>query len=272
MKHRIALVLASVGLTAALVAAAPDRPGFAEAEPELRLFDIRDMASSLYQHGDGTGSTLMMTTGAALSLRVMPVAEGVFAVQGDSDALDALDNVLQGLREMTDGRYQVELVASAFNATEAPTMGESLPASGRAMTRIQHIVQRRTETDLQSLESTSYIRTWQPIVSEQTVGYEGQIESIDHGLNASVTVGASDERERVAVTVTGEYSHATITQVEQPVLSSQAQLTYGLPHVAMRSIAATLSVQPGVPTVISIVDGFTSGEVIAIAVRVVPME
>ena len=103
----------------------------------------------------------------------------------------------------------------------------------------QLIVNDDEEGEIQIVRTETYIRGYQPVVSNNAVGYQPMIESIESGLYFETQV-ESREDGRVLIGVEGQLSTAEV--VEQTLRLGEAILPVGLPLESSREIEAEVTI------------------------------
>lgn len=237
------------------------------AEPTVKLVDARDLVSVLPPARGGNPmapvTDLVMGMGRSLELRTEPLADGVFAVTGEAAPQEQFIALLEQVRELYRGQYEVEI--ACYPAAAAPEIGAPAKFDTPSM-RVRQAVSRRQETSIEASRSILYIAKWQPVVADNSVGYDAQTEHVSAGLMVKVLVGAGPDRGgTVDVRLRGEVSEVEIKELSVPLMGeAKGGLPIQLPTVTRRTINADGRIGPE-PRVIGVVPGLKEGEVLVIA-------
>ncbi len=209
-----------------------------------------------------------------LDLNVNPVGRGIVLVMGSDEGQDQLEKMLGQVRDLYAEKYSVEIVAVSFPANQAPAIGSAL-SGGKVLLRSVQTVPRRTESPVVATEETRFIEGWQPIVADNSVGYQPIPGSVLRGLTCAVVVGAGPETTggkagaAVQISLRGMVSDASVTEklVEIAIPGGKTALPIGLPTVKVRSInGQALATEQ--PTVLTVVPGFDGDSVIVLGAAV----
>jgi len=297
----------------ALTAAAPAQ------DPVLRIYDTRDLAAVLPASAQGgvisivprlegdlsnpsgivrlsltpqlNGSTTQSASSAdvvvsrlcdQLQLQKESLIDGVYIVTGEAGQHEQLVKLLEDVRSLYQGAYDLELFIYPMAAAQAPGLGA--PADSQAVTlRARQVIARRVESRLDFTEELTYIRDWQPVVGNDSVGYDPDPATVTRGLRLTVTAGAVDREPAtpgagsspaasnpaapaVPLRLRGEWIDAVIER-QSALLApvSGGELELGLPHTTTRTIESDLRLPLGQPSVLAVIPGAKPGEVIVIA-------
>ncbi len=221
-----------------------------------------------------------------LSLQREPLVEGVYLITGEAEQHEQFVKLLEDVRSLYQGAYELEIFAYPASAAQAPALGASAESTGVTL-RSRQVIGRRVESHIAMTEEISYVRDWQPVVGNSSVGYDPEPGTATKGLRLAVTAGAVERaggssapgggRARpapdsasseavVTLRVRGEYMDVQIEKQSSPLgpLSGGA-LELGLPHTITRTIESDMRLPLGQPSVLAVVAGAKPGEVLVIA-------
>lgn len=244
------------------------------AEPVVTLVDARDLVSVLPPSRGGNPmapvTDLVLGIGRSLELRAEPLADGVFTLIGEQAQQGQFVELLERVRELYRGQYEVEI--ACYTATQPPEIGSSAKFDAASI-RVRQAVSRRQETQIEAARTILYIAKWQPVVADNSVGYDAQTERISAGLQVKVLVGAGPDRgDTVDLRLRGEVSEVEMKELTVPLMGEGkgGGLPIQLPTMTMRTINADGRIGP-TPTVIGVVPGLKQGEVLVIAAAARPV-
>lgn len=238
--------------------------------PLVKLYDLSALGASLTPAGGPPGRAETQLIGAlsnAFSLQVSPIGASMFLVTAMPEEHDKIAAILLQIRESTTERFTVELVTLSLPSDKAPPVGTTLKYASGTGTRIDHVVQQRTAAAFESLRSQTYIAEWQPVVGNESVGYQPLSKPVTSGVETRIFVGGADAQ-GVDIRIEGQISQAEITHAELPLAQGGAKLTIGLPQRDQRSVSADAHLRFGEPTVVSVCTGFDSASVLVTILKV----
>lgn len=248
---------------AASMAGSPARP--AVLEPVVQLVDARDLVSAMpSSRGNPVTavSEIVMGVSDALHLRAVPLSDGIYTVTGEPETHAQFGALLNQVRDLYNGQYEVEL--ACYPAAAPPEIGSVAKVEGASM-RVRQAVSRRQECRVESSRSVAYIAKWQPVVADNSVGYDAQTERASAGLMVTILVGAGPDTGGVVdIRVRGEISEIELRELTVPLMGDKGGLPVQLPTTNMRSINADGRIGAEA-RVIGVVPGFRPGEVMVIA-------
>jgi len=249
------------------------RAGF-PADREVRVYDLRPLVDHL-QGGTSqdasdemrshraveTVTRLAMLTG----MQAQALSDGVFAVAGDAGAHAQFEKTLLSLRAEESGRYQISLRVVEIPDDDARyTVGAGLPADAKpqALYSTHHAIRPMSSESFEIMVRESYIAKWQPVVSDQSVGYEAEIDAAMTGFMGRIHVG-SVGGDGGRLYLKGVLMESTVSILKETLLGDRG-LTIGLPSVTTRSFSSEVRVPLGRPTIVSLLDGFDGSGRLAI--------
>lgn len=220
---------------------------------------------------------LVQKLAGPLDLMTSSVSPGVVLVVGSEAGQAKLEELLGKVRDLYRESFEVEVLAVAFPANQAPALGAEL-SGGKILMRSHQAVALRTPTAVVSTEEIQYIAGWQPIVADNSVGYQLIPASVSNGIRCVVIVGAEEAAAGAKpggtpIRIQGTVSVASMTEknFEVTVPSGKTVLTIGLPRVQERTIDSSATVgtrgEAG-PTVIAVINGFEQDQLIVIGANV----
>lgn len=258
-----------------------------QAEQIVRLYDLAELgeAPQILSQFTPPGQTpaqplvrqsaiaaeLIFASGNLLGLRAQAISETMFLVSGSEEQHARLSALLEQVRTASSKRYRVELVSLTVDNAATPPVGATLESYNAPGVRIDHVVQDRTGVEFRAVKELSYIGEWQPVVSNDAVGYQPMTKTVSSGLTAAVSVGGGDN-EGVDVRVEGEISRATVSETQLPLAEGGGKLSIGLPTRDQRSVRSSMRVPLAQPTVVSVSSGFDDGKTLIVVVRVQPVK
>ncbi len=280
------------------------------ADPVLRVYDTRDLAAVLPSGSgggtitivprletDGSGSTLqrltlgvqhsdegLVTASPAdlvvtrlceqLQLQKESLGDGVYLVTGEADQHVQFVKLIEDVRSLYQGAYELELFTYPVAAAQAPALGAA-PDSQSVTLRTRQVIARRVESRIDLTEELTYIRDWQPVVGNDSVGYDPDPDVVTRGLRLAVTAGAVNDAPegrgsagsgRIPLRLRGEWIDATVERQSSPLAPlSGGNLELGLPRITKRTIESDLRVPLGQAVVLAVVPGTKAGESVVIA-------
>ncbi|MCC6678762.1 MAG: hypothetical protein IT436_16645 [Phycisphaerales bacterium] len=265
-------------LTASLISLSASAPMHLAAderrEPTVKLIDARDLVSVLPPARGGNPMApvmdLVMGMGRSLELRTEPLADGVFAVTGEEEPQSRFIALLEQVRDLYRGQYEVEL--ACYAATSPAEIGSPAKIDSASI-RVRQAVSRRQECRVEASRTILYIAKWQPVVADNSVGYDAQTERASAGLMVTILVGAGPDAPdgSIDMRVRGEISDVQLREFSVPLMGEgKGGLPIQLPTTNLRSINADSRIGAQ-PRVIGVVPGFKEGEVLIIAASARPV-
>ena len=255
--------------------ASANRAGFTQ-ERELRVYDLRLLVDHLQGTASRDASDEMRSHRAAetvarlamlTGMQAQALSDGVFAVAGDAGAHAQFEKTLASLRADDAGRYQVSLRVVEIPEDDGRyTVGAGLPTDTnlRALYSTSHAIRPKSSASFEVVVRESYIAKWQPVVSDQSVGYEAEIETALTGFMGRVSIG-SIGGDGGRLHLSGVLMDSTVNTMKETLLGDRG-LTIGLPSVTTRSFSSETRVPVGRPTIVSLIDGLAgSGRLAVIA-------
>lgn len=251
-------------------------------EPMVTLVDARDLvavmpATAVMDSRGGVDrrnpltqvTDLVLGLGRSLELRAEPLADGVFTVIGEEGAQSEFISLLEQVRKLYRGQYEVEI--ACYSAAAPPEIGTAAKLDSASI-RVRQAVSRRQETRIEAARTILYIAKWQPVVADNSVAYDAQTERMTAGLQVRILVGAGpDLGDSVDVRIRGEVSDVSMKELTVPLLGDGKNgLPVQLPTLTMRTINADGRIGRE-PRVIGVVPGLKEGEVLVIAASARPM-
>ncbi len=227
----------------------------------VTVLDTRDLAEIFGDQIDRTMNSLCAMVGAGCA----SLADGVYAVGATPGQAEAIHEVLDGMRELHDNRYDTELVMIGMTGLDLPNIGSSLTLTGDAAARVRHSIREGASVGFDASTTINYIADLQPVVSDSAVGYAPGIEQVLSGLQAEVSI--SSTLGGIELSLRGSVTDVSVADVNLNLLGGDSLLLQ-VPTVSSRSIAGSQKLQFGELTVVSVLSGFEPGESIVIAVRV----
>lgn len=290
-------------------------------EPVLRVYDTRDLAAALpsgnpspgiltilprFESSGPDGGLLRLgVSGPApskdaaavspadlvvsrlceqLSLQKEALVEGVYLITGEDAQHEQFVKLLEDVRSLYQGAYELEILVYPAPAAQAPAIGSD--AEPQSVTiRTRQVIGRRVESRIAVTEEISYIRDWQPVVGNESVGYDPDPGTVTKGLRLIVTAGgvehAAPEPARrtgrpaseadapqsvVSLRLSGSLTDAVVEKQSSPLAPlSGGSLELGLPRLSTRTIESDLRIVPGRTTVLAVVPGTKPGDTLVIA-------
>lgn len=209
-----------------------------------------------------------------LGLASEPIGDGVFLVSGEAAQHEQFSKLVEDLRSLYGGSYELELATFTVPAAQAPAVGSACDAQ-TATLRTRQVVARRVESRITMTEEIGFVRDWVPVVGNDAVGYDPDPGVVVKGLRLCVTVGGTEGASPgggrpgagvVSVKLQGEWCDAVIEKQGSPLgPQGGGVLELGLPHVALRSIDSEARISPGQLSVLAVVPGSRAGEAVVIA-------
>ncbi len=251
----------------------PDR-----ANHKLVIYDARDIEATFQPTGPvmgrgafGSLSNLLVWTARNFEADCQPVGEGVYVVTGPEDAHVHMQSLLHSLRQMRGDTHEMELTAHQVPADFAPRTGSQLgDIKPLKSTTIKQAVRNGGSADMSALTTRSYIAGWEPVVGNNAVGYDPQVEEVSSGLRVQVNLGIGPTPGKsVELRMRGTLTSATITDVQASSPDGKTgPLTIGLPVVESREFTAELTLPVGQSIVAAVVPGLEPNTSMVIAVTV----
>ncbi|MFG0330758.1 MAG: hypothetical protein ACF8PN_12785 [Phycisphaerales bacterium] len=237
-----------------------------------KIYDLRDVAALLppsEEHDD----LLDFITQEIVASQGFPadrLAAGVYMVSGEPENHDTFVELIGQVESLYHETYEVELLMFTVPSGEAPELRSRF--DGDAELRTKFVVQRRHPTLIEATEVQTYVSDWQPVVGDQSAGYDPETSEIESGLVVTVTVGTGLDGDGIGFLMRGEVSDVTMHTARTP--GSQyniSGLDLGLPTLARRSIRSNLRIAEGESTVVAVTPGFHEGAIV-IAARVTAID
>lgn len=247
-------------------------------EPSVRLIDARDLVSVIPAPPTRTPTMmvtdLVMGLGRSLQLKAEPLADGVFTVIGEDNSQAEFIQLLEQVRNLYRGQYELELACYGVPVASPPEIGAAAGVDG-APIRVRTAVTRRVETKVEASRTVTAIIKWSPVVADNSVGYDAQTENLVVGLMASVLVGAGPDGDApfsIDVRIRGEVSDVQLKELMVPLQGdAKGGLPVQLPSLSKRTINADTRVGTQ-PRVVGVVPGLKDGELLVIAASVKPVK
>lgn len=242
----------------------------------LSAEDLRGLSSMSRQIADdgfNTPAALLVeqfqATGAfdLTSQQVMP---GIFFFQGLTSDIEAMTSMLEQVHEMHSERVEIELACHIVVESNPPGIGAKFEGSRQPLMRTRQVMTRRVESPISVIERSAYVSDWQPVVGDQSVGYDPETQEAEYGLQAFVIVGRREDTESINVRLRGTMTDLYMQRLEGPSVDG-TQLTLGLPRLSVRSLQSDISASIGQSTVAAVIPGFGPEESIVVTVRVRPI-
>lgn len=239
------------------------------------MYDLREMRGDIHLTGesDPLDDLVGMVMGEYIGIGHGELLEGIYLVEGTQAEIDQADEMIRGLRAAMARSYVVRIECWTVPAESPVSVGRPLPSGGEAIHWYEGVVGARRQTRIAAVTEQSYIEDWQPVVSDNAVGYDSQSATVESGLSAELLVGAV-ENDMVLVRFHGLLQQATVR--EREVLMGGglegARLPLGSPQVTRRMLDCDTQIPLGESVVLQTLPGFERGQTLALVVRVVPSE
>ncbi|MBL1217014.1 MAG: hypothetical protein D8M59_05900 [Planctomycetes bacterium] len=241
----------------------------------LVIYDMRDLATMLddvCNVTDVTGNLInrLMATGVYRHLDYEMLLDGVFYMNGTAEDINLLNAQIEKVHNLYSERF--ELTLACYNVPEdqaAPTLGEPVQPV-ESFIEIHQSVMRRAPATITSTTSQSYVYDWQPIVGDQSAGYDPTVTPAEDGLELLVYIGADidESNARVLLRMDGKLTDAEIRDVIGPTMMGTTKpLEFGVPYIQTRSIHVNLPLVPDQMTAVGVVNGFSGDPPIVIAAK-----
>lgn len=236
----------------------------------FKLYDLSVLGNSLNSPGAPAGiaeSQLIHGLAEAFSLRVSPIGTSMFLIGAMPQDHEKIAALMLQMHETSAERYRVELATLSMPSDKVPPVGSAFRVSDASAVRIDHVIQQRSSANFEAIRTQTYIADWQPVVGNDSVGYQPQPKTTTSGLEARVWIGAADGAS-VVVRVNGQYSRTIVKEIELPLATGGGNLLIGLPERDQRSVHADAKLPLGEATVVGVSSGFEPGTSVVTVVRV----
>ncbi len=217
---------------------------------------------------------LVQRLAGPLDLTVSSVGSGVILVIGSEESQARLEALVSQMMDMNKDRIEIEVLAAIFPAGQAPELGTPM-VGGKVVMRSRQTVPLRTPVPVVSIDEIQYIAGWQPIVADNSVGYETIVRSVGSGMKAEAIATPAPEPEpglrspsnagAIELTLRGSLSSATIAEksVEGLLPAGTTSLTIGLPRIQRRMLETHGTIGPAA-TVLAVLPGFEPDQIIVV--------
>ncbi len=259
----------TIGLSC-LLAASPCAFG----QASWKLYDLRDLISALPPVPDEGGEAepgknvddLLSRVCLAMSADCTRLVAGVYGIEAEENDHVRVHGLLEGLRDLHDERYAVELLLFRTCADQALAVGSETQVPTPAY-RHAFVVSRRTPSRVAVLSQTAFVSGASPVVATDAVGYELEKTAVDEGLDVSVFVGGNgDDKDGTSIEVTGALRNVSWPKEAAELKTAEgAQIPMRFPLVSVRSVQSHLQIKYGKPVVLSVLAGFEEGQALVLA-------
>ncbi len=237
----------------------------------VQVYDLSSLAASLSGPDLPPGqveSKLVEALSQEFDLHVSPITRSIYLIGCSTPTHARIADLLAQLRVNSAERFRVQLVTLTLPNDKVPPIGSTLAfASSSTGSRVDHIVQQRSSTMFECSKSETYIADWQPIVGNDSVGYQPLSKTTTSGVNARIYLGTASSSD-VEIRMDGEVVDSKVANIELPLAQGGAKLTIGLPMTQRRSVHAETVVPMGAPTVLSVSTGFEPDESLVTIARI----
>jgi len=234
------------------------------------LYDLRELRSDVHLAEHDALDELMGTVfGQYVGIGHSELLDGVYVVEGTQEQIDQADEMIRGLRAAVARSFVVRVECWQLPAETTVSLGRPLPAGGTVTHWCETIAGARRESVVQSTTTQTYINKWSPVVSDNSVGYDPQPESIDSGLTISILIG-QQEGSVVRARFAGELSNASLD--ERMVEMGGASLPFSSPIITRRILNADAIIPVGEPVVLQVLPGMNEGTSLVLTARVSPAD
>lgn len=249
---------------AAAIAAAHEQPPAAPAPAlptpstdeatELRVLDTQDLLDALQVSPDRPYTDIFTLLNNITGATAYAMGETTVAVVGTRPQLDAIDRVIASIT--SSPMLELEIMVHETGPGAVPRLGEPAPSAEPSF-RIRRAMRQGTTATLDSISKVGFIADWTPVVSEQVVGYDPQIEELEEGLRLSATVTPSPDASGSRVLrLQGSISRLTLTSTTTHVPGGPEQgLAISLPRRESTSVATSIALPDARPIVVAVLPG-----------------
>ncbi|MEZ6234911.1 MAG: hypothetical protein R3B68_12030 [Phycisphaerales bacterium] len=225
-----------------------------------RIYDLRDLAAML-PTTESLDEVTRTVWDELVSAYWVPLQPGVYVSDAEPSKHEQAEEAFEMLRTLYGESYSVRLECVQVYRDVDVRLGGGRPETDEPhpAALVEQMVRRRSAASISATERIQYIADWQPIVSNNAVGYDPDIRTMEHGLVGSMLIGAGpDQGGRVSVRFTGSISQGGVQEsmVEAPGASVVSGLPLGLERRAERVFDLRGAVPLGRATVIGVLDGF----------------
>ncbi len=244
------------------IAAAPEQPPAAPAPAdeatELRVLDTQDLLDALQVQTPGLQTDIFTLLNNITGATAYAMGENTVAVVGTRPQLDAIDRVIASIT--SSPMLELEIMVHETGPGAVPRLGEPAPSAEPSF-RIRRAMRQGTTATLDSISKVGFIADWTPVVSEQVVGYDPQIEELEEGLRLSATVTPSPDASGSRVLrLQGSISRLTLTSTTTHVPGGPEQgLAISLPRRESTSVATSIALPDARPIVVAVLPGRLPG-------------
>lgn len=267
-------LLAALTLTGPLDNKLP-LPAMAHGQPSddtivRNMYDLRELRGDIQMvEQDALDDLLNTIFSQFVGANHSELTEGVYVVEGTQEQLDQTDELIGGLRSTVSRSFVIRIECWQVPAGSSVALGRPLPSDAIVTHWCEAIAGARRETDIQATTIHSYINKWSPVVSDSSVGYDPQPETIEAGLTLTVVVSPQDEP-MVRARILGELTDVILDQ--QMVEMGGATLPFTSPTTTRRFLFADALIPINEPVVLQILPGLEPGGSLALTARVAPVD
>lgn len=234
---------------------------------ESGVLEVKPKLEQVERKPDG----IVMSLCSAMGIGATAISDGVYSITTTPALHDEFTKAVNSLRALRGQSLDVTMVAYKVDQASAPTAGQAATPSAEAQ-RSSQAIREHGAGVLSAGTKVSVVTRWQPVVGQQAVGYESQVESFDMGLDAVVKVGNVRDG-KIGVSFNANLKDLKLTEVQVPNEGDGPKnLSVTLPSVRSRAVSSELSVTLDQLTVIAVVPDFDASKSMVFALKVRAIE
>ena len=239
----------------------------ADAATELRVLDTQDLQEVLQVRTPGLQTDIFTLLGNITGATVYAMGETTVAVVGTRDQLDAFDRAVVSMT--SSPMLELEVMVHEAGPGSVPRLGEPAPSAEPSF-RLRRAMRQGTTATLDSIAKVGFVSDWTPVVSEQVVGYDPQVEELEEGLRLSATITAStDPSGPRLLRLSGSMTSLTLTPTTtRPPSGPEQGLAISLPRRESTTVATSIAVPEGRPVVVAVLPGKSLGASVILSASV----
>lgn len=244
-----------------------------DAQVMRRVYDLRHLTPILSERESFELVADTLFGQIAHSTDFFPLLSDIFIVDATNAEHGQVDEAIRTLQALHTEGYivRVELIEGGIG--ETARVGRPRPEWSQTATIavVEQFALRTAPTTIADTNQIDYIAQWSPVVSDNAVGYDPQIRSIEDGLSGTLTVGVGSAAPgHVNVQLQGGVRTADLveTVASAPGAGVICELPVFMARASTRVIDLRASIPFGQPTVIGVLRGFGLEAQIAVVVEV----
>lgn len=239
----------------------------AEEATELRILDTRDLNDVLQVQAPGMQTDIFTLLNNITGATAYAMGETTVAVVGTRAQLDALGRAIDSITSAP--MLELEVMVHEAGPGAVPRLGEPAPTAEPSF-RLRRAMRQGTTATLDSISKVGFVSDWTPVVSEQVVGYDPQIEELEEGLRLSATITPSPDASGSRVLrLQGSITRLTLTSTTtRPPGGPEQGLAISLPRRESTAVATSIALPDARPVVVAVLPGKSPGDSVVLSASI----